>query len=146
MSESEKTGIKQDRRKSLPQLFKPGQSGNPKGRPKGARQLSTILKDALRQIAKSKDGKPLLDPETNEPVTYEVALIKRVIEKAVMKGDYKTIELIFDRIEGKPRQKIDFSDETADRNSRFDDIRKIVSILTHGDEPDKKEDSGEEDM
>lgn len=38
--------IKEDKRKSLPQLFKPGQSGNPAGRPKGS--LSVIGR--LKQI------------------------------------------------------------------------------------------------
>lgn len=37
MSDTENTKAKQDKRKSLPQLFKPGESGNPAGRPIGAR-------------------------------------------------------------------------------------------------------------
>lgn len=151
MAKPEKTEKKQEEPKRLPQHFKPGQSGNPKGRPRGARGLSTILKEALKEIAKGKTGKPLLDPETGEPLTWETALIKRIIDKAIIKGDQKTIEMVFDRLEGKPRQKIDFNDETDGAQDRFQDIRKIVSILTHGEdgnqrgqEKPQEEDRGQE--
>jgi hypothetical protein len=48
MSASEKTGPKQK-----PQLFKPGQSGNPKGRPKGAR--NKLGEDFIAALAKEFD-------------------------------------------------------------------------------------------
>ena len=38
--------------KQKPQLFKPGQSGNPEGRPKGSKNYLTLLEDALAAEAK----------------------------------------------------------------------------------------------
>mgnify|MGYP003393555306 CR=1 FL=1 len=141
---TEKAEEKQGDKLPVPHRFKPGQSGNPKGRPKGQRQLSTILKEALKEIAKGKTGKPLLDPETGEALTWEAALIKRIIDKAIIKGDQKTIEMIFDRIEGKPRQKIDFDDKTKGREDRFDSIKKLVSILTNGQQPPQEEEDSDQ--
>lgn len=46
------TVVKQDRRKSLPHLFKKGQSGNPNGRPKGSRDLYHELLTAKLKLEK----------------------------------------------------------------------------------------------
>ena len=46
MDDSVKTEEKQDR----PWLFKPGQSGNPKGRPKGSKSLKTYVKEMLKDM------------------------------------------------------------------------------------------------
>lgn len=143
MSNTESTEKKQDRRRNLPQLFKPGQSGNPKGRPKGSKHLSTLLREALEEMAKSANGKPIVFDGEN--LTWKEAVIKRVIDKAVVKGDFKALEMIFDRMEGKPRQKIDFNDESDGRAERFKNVENLISILTHGSITEKK-DSGEADL
>jgi hypothetical protein len=36
--------------------FKPGQSGNPRGRPKGQRNLTTVIKDALLETITIREG------------------------------------------------------------------------------------------
>jgi len=46
MEDTNKTEVKQDKRKLLPHLFKKGQSGNPAGRPKG----TISLKEYARQM------------------------------------------------------------------------------------------------
>jgi Family of unknown function (DUF5681) len=73
MTRSEKTGQKQK-----PQLFKPGQSGNPAGRPKGARNATTLAVEAL------------LDGEGE-------ALTRKAIDLA-KKGDMQALKLCMDRI------------------------------------------------
>src|SRR4051794_24674262 len=52
--------------------FKPGQSGNPKGRPKGSRNLSTIAKEVLRKPVEitEKNGK------TVKKTSLEVMLLR----------------------------------------------------------------------
>ncbi|MFO1148084.1 MAG: DUF5681 domain-containing protein [Alsobacter sp.] len=56
--------------------FKPGQSGNPRGRPKGAQNVETILrKELLGPITVVEDGR-------RRKVPRLVALIRRLMEKA----------------------------------------------------------------
>lgn len=57
--------------------YKKGQSGNPKGRPKGAKSVKTILEKELKtKIILKEQGKPL-------KVTKKEAIIKRLITDAV---------------------------------------------------------------
>ncbi|HAK00381.1 MAG TPA: hypothetical protein DCM62_10175 [Bacteroidales bacterium] len=77
--------------------FKPGISGNPKGRAKGKRTLSSVLKEFMQlEVVTEVEGIPI-----EQEVQYIIA--KALIEKA-MKGDIRAISEIFDRIEGKPKQ------------------------------------------
>lgn len=143
--EPEKTGEKQEKKKGpgreLTQ-FKPGQSGNPKGKPRGLKSISTQLKEALREYAKRKDGSPLIVDGKEQ--TWQDALIMRIIEKAIVRGDFKTINMLIDRLEGKPSQSIKFKDETLGKESIFEKVGQIHSILTHGQSTDKGEDRSEE--
>ncbi len=66
------------KRKEKPQLFKPGQSGNPKGRPKGSHNKATIA--ALT----------LLEGESE-------ALTRKAVELA-LSGDLQALRLCLDRI------------------------------------------------
>ena len=52
---ADKTVKKQRRGENLkPYQFKPGQTGNPNGRPKGTKSLTNQLKAALQEFAKKK--------------------------------------------------------------------------------------------
>jgi len=73
--------------------WKPGQSGNPKGKPKGSLSLVTILKRKLQEI----------DPEWDKE-TAEV-LIEQYIKDALEKGDGQAIRDMMDRTDGKPTNK-----------------------------------------
>lgn len=87
--------------------WKSGQSGNPLGRPKGSRNLTTNLKEFLDlEIITA-------DPITGDKVTCPVrSLVNAQLIKSAINGDVKAIREIFDRIEGKPKQKLDV---TADK-------------------------------
>ena len=57
--------------------FKPGQSGNPKGRPKGAKNLSTeLLEELQEQVKVSEDGK-------QKTISKQRAMIKSLMAKSV---------------------------------------------------------------
>lgn len=72
-------------------LFKPGQSGNPAGRPKGSKNLQVLFREAMQKIAET-DGLSADD--------IELELAKVGIERA-KKGDFKFWQDIHDRMHGK---------------------------------------------
>jgi hypothetical protein len=62
--------------------FKPGKSGNPKGRPAGSRNLATDLSDELSQKITVREG------GLTQRLTKQRALIKSLMAKA-LQGDVK---------------------------------------------------------
>lgn len=67
--------------------FKPGQSGNPKGRPKGVKNLTTDLQEELEtKVQITEDGK-------SKMVTKQRAMLKQLVQKA-MKGDSKAADVL----------------------------------------------------
>ena len=67
--------------------FKPGQSGNPNGRPKGSKNFATILHQQLRKkVTITVDGKP-------KRVTVQEVIARRLANDS-MKGTTKAMELL----------------------------------------------------
>ena len=69
--------------------FQKGQSGNPKGRPGGAKNLSTVLSEALneRVIIAENGGR--------RKISKRQAIIKQIVNQAA-KGDWRAAKLLFD--------------------------------------------------
>lgn len=67
--------------------FKPGQTGNPNGRPKGSKSLKTMLMELLS--SQDPDGE------------WSKSVGGQLIRKAFRDGDMRALEQIIDRIEGK---------------------------------------------
>jgi hypothetical protein len=81
---------------TLGSRWQPGQSGNPKGRPKGV-----TLSDALRRmLAEQAPGK--------SEQTYAEA-IARALCKEAAKGNVLAAKEVADRTEGKPKQAVDMN-------------------------------------
>jgi hypothetical protein len=81
--------------------FKPGQSGNPAGRPRDT--ITPHLRELVR----------MQHPEKDE-VTYGELVARALLTRAIV-GDVQAIREVFDRLEGKPRQAIDVSVEEKQR-------------------------------
>lgn len=77
--------------------FVKGQSGNPDGRPPGAKNFTTKVREALEKIAEGKD------------YTYEEALIKSIMKKAIVDGDSATQRLMWNYLDGLPHQTTDIT-------------------------------------
>jgi hypothetical protein len=67
--------------------FKPGQSGNPKGRPKGAQGFSAELDRELKAIITVTENGQMIK------LSKQRALVKSLLAKA-LKGDTKSVALI----------------------------------------------------
>jgi hypothetical protein len=70
--------------------FKPGQSGNPKGRPKGLKNESTILKDLLKRKVATRESGRL------RRVTIFEAIYTRITEDA-LHGNLKSAAFLLNR-------------------------------------------------
>jgi hypothetical protein len=67
--------------------FRPGQSGNPNGRPKGARSFKSDLRDELGEVISISEGNETIE------VTKQRAIIKTLLRMAVA-GDPRAIATI----------------------------------------------------
>lgn len=97
--------------------WKPGQSGNPKGKPKGARSFRTIFKEMLEREINT------TDPVTKLPVVMKIkdALVLRMIGKALKDGDLP----IFQHIEAELLESI-VKDTKTDREELSVKIYNII--------------------
>lgn len=84
--------------------FEKGKSGNPNGRPKGVPNSKTRLLRILELSQKKRN------PVTGNDEEFTIAeqMDLQLINKA-LKGDLKAYEILFDRLEGKPKQTTDIT-------------------------------------
>jgi|GEM_PF-902545 len=67
--------------------FKKGSSGNPKGRPRGSKNSTTLLKEALNeQVAITENGR-------RRTITKKEAIVTQIVNKAAS-GDHRSIQLL----------------------------------------------------
>jgi len=88
--------VKQVKYRGKKTRWKPGQSGNPKGRPKKRDSLVSLLKEVLeKEYLADKKGR-----------TWAEVLTDQLLLKAV-KGDMIAQRIIWEYVEGKPKQEIE---------------------------------------
>ena len=106
--------------------YAPGVSGNPAGKPPGAKHLSTKLLHALEQLAEGGNS-------------YADLLNKRVIKDAIEKGNTSLIHLIYNYIDGMPQQGIDLTSKGEQINATTD----VMEIAQRVSEELKKKKTNE---
>lgn len=98
--------------------FKPGQSGNPKGKPRGSRGLRTELRAELGELMTiTENGKSRRMPKRR-------VVIKSLTAKA-LKGDVRAAEKIMQLL----IQAEGFEDARSERNRLSDADRQIIEYL-----------------
>lgn len=96
-----------------------GQSGNPKGKPKGAKNRSTIIKEILELMVKD------IDPSTGQEVwqSNEYRMIQAIVTKAIEKGDVNAFNSLYDNLYGKLKDTVDMN--TTEQVNH--DFRKLIA-------------------
>ncbi|MCB1358323.1 MAG: hypothetical protein KDK53_18155 [Maritimibacter sp.] len=113
--------------------FKPGQSGNPRGRPRGAKNVDTILHDVLMQQV------TVLESGKRRKITVFEAYLKR-LSKQALEGDSKSGDKMIrllpylkkvagsDEIASGPREE----EEGAGREGDRDMLRFFAQMVREG--------------
>lgn len=89
-----------------PHRFKPGQSGNPGGKPKG---LERIVNDTIKAMTEE-----IEDPVTKAKVRIDGwERMARKLFDLGMAGNVQAMKLLFERAGGYPKQKVDLAAEVT---------------------------------
>ena len=95
--------------------FCKAQSGNPKGRPRGAKNLATLMEKVLKEpVVISENGK-------RRRITKREALIKQLVNKAIA-GDPRSIKLLLAEL-----REIDDRLGTDDGGIPLEVIRRVLA-------------------
>jgi Family of unknown function (DUF5681) len=101
--------------------FKPGQSGNPSGRPKGSQNLQTLFNKVLDEEISLRDGAEV------KKITKAEAVVRSVVI-AALKGDPRNVAILFRLAE----QAGQFQD---DNSADITQIRRVI-VRWQGDNRD----------
>lgn len=113
--------------------FKPGKSGNPKGRTKESKNFDKILEELFqKKIVIKENGE-------ERKVTIKVALTQKLLVKALYEGDLKAMELLLkhiDRLDTKAAEKMLLEEKTKNngksREERFLEFQERLKGLNLG--------------
>jgi hypothetical protein len=100
--------------------FQKGQSGNPKGRPRGSRNLSTIIERTLNEKVTIKEN------GRQRSITKREAAVKQLANKSAS-GDLKSIQVLFNFLV--PREKSTDASDTHPESFDETDAEVMKGIL-----------------
>lgn len=123
----ENTGTKEESIRNPDGTIKKGHTLNPAGRPKGARSLSTILKEYLINTSrKTADG---------DTVTLAEGVMRKLVDNA-LRGKEKSIEILLERVDGKVDSNINFKGYLGVEQNMSDEEKAQLLGLIYGTDND----------
>jgi hypothetical protein len=113
---------------SKPYRWKPGQSGNPSGRP-AVQRLSAAMRNILGQCVPGMNGMTFAE------------VIARSLAKRAAAGDVRAAEILRDTSEGRPTQSISL--EVSQLAERFSTMSRdqLLAYAEHGELPEGMSDA-----
>ena len=103
--------------------FKPGRSGNPAGRPKGAKNLASVLEQELRAMV------TIAENGRRRRVTKLDAAVKQLVNKAAS-GDMLSLQFLFRLLQSSQPESASTAHLSSEIDEQFkrDLLRRIRSI------------------
>jgi hypothetical protein len=96
--------------------FKPGQSGNPKGRPKGSRNRKTLLRELIQQYSMEWSKIPIKNVDQLAAIyDYPIDAVICVAFAKALEGDVRAMRWISETAYGKPKSGLIGDDNAAER-------------------------------
>jgi len=86
--------------------FKQGQSGNPRGRPRGAKNLATILDEALNELVVVNEN------SGRRRISKRKAALKQLVNEAA-KGNWRALKLLVDILQDIERRSEPQTEESS---------------------------------
>lgn len=107
-----------------PHQFAPGISGNPNGRPRGSRNMSTVFREALDVLAQNESA-------VDGWETIEQQMVRAQIKKALC-GDTRAFEAVMDRAYGKPKQVVEIDSNDSGGVAIDEAVAALAEVLGRG--------------
>jgi uncharacterized protein DUF5681 len=115
--------------------FRAGRSGNPKGRPKGARNSSSLLNQALDERVIVKEG------GRQKTITKREAAFKQLVNKAAA-GDQRAIQLLMNELRQLQQRTDHAPAEPAPlREGELEIMNQLITRIREGETEDGSEES-----
>jgi len=110
--------------------FPKGQSGNPRGRPPGAKNLKTLLSEALNE--------PVIVTETGGPrkVTKRQAIVTQLVNRSAT-ADFRAIKILLDIMRDIERQTEPTAPETSDFSEADEKVLEQIKARFSIGEPEQ---------
>lgn len=103
--------------------FQPGVSGNPKGRPKKGKSLTDMLEKELSGLSERVYGKNGLPKTVRGKQVFARAVVEIAMDRTVAAATRLTaMNLIFERVEGKPRQSVEVDGTIESKPASLADV------------------------